>query len=103
MHIDDAAALAPEIELKALLEAQAPKDTKIERIIVMSPKYLKNLSNILAATPKEVLQAYFVWKAVQSFSFYVEADAVKPYRRFYNVLSGKVDKPPFYQHAEILT
>ncbi|USP78574.1 hypothetical protein yc1106_05848 [Curvularia clavata] len=89
MHIDEATALAPEIELKALLEAQAPKGTKVERVIVMSPKYLKDLSTILVATPKDVLQSYFVWKAVQSFSSYVEADAVKPYRRFSNVLSGK--------------
>ncbi|KAI2487291.1 Endothelin-converting enzyme 1 [Pyrenophora tritici-repentis] len=89
MLIDEAAAIAPEIELKAFLAGQAPKDTKIERVIVMTPKYLKDLSTILAATPADVLQSYFLWKAVQSFSFYVDADAVKPYRRFVNMLAGK--------------
>ncbi|XP_014553761.1 hypothetical protein COCVIDRAFT_106846 [Bipolaris victoriae FI3] len=89
MSIDEAAAIAPEIELKAVLEAQAPKNTKVERVIVATPKYLKDLSAILAGTPKDVLQGYFMWKAVQSFSGYVDADAVKPYRRFVNVLSGR--------------
>ncbi|KAI5379256.1 hypothetical protein J4E82_001769 [Alternaria postmessia] len=89
MSIDEAAAIAPEIELKALLADQAPHGTDIKRIIVMTPHYLKDLSAILAATPKDVLQSYFVWKAVQSFSSYVDAEAVKPYRRFVNVLSGK--------------
>lgn len=90
MLIDEAAAIAPEIELKSFLAGQAPEGTKIERVIVMTPYYLKDLSTIFAATPANVLQSYFVWKAVQSFSSYVDADAVKPYRRFVNVLAGKV-------------
>lgn len=90
MSIDEATAITPEIELKALLEAQVPANAKIDRVIVMTPKYLKELSVILAATDKNVLQSYFVWKAVQSFSSYVDADAVRPYRRFVNVLAGKV-------------
>lgn len=90
MPIEEAAALAPEIELKALIEDQAPENSKIERVIVMSPDYLKKLSVITASTPKNVLQSYFLWKAVQSFSSYVDAEAVKPYRRFVNVIAGKV-------------
>jgi endothelin-converting enzyme len=93
MLIEEAAAIAPEIELKALIEGQAPQNSKIERVIVMTPDYLKELSVILAATPREVLQSYFIWKAVQSASAYVDADAVKPYRRFVNVLAGKVRTP----------
>ncbi|CAO2649221.1 Nn.00g066060.m01.CDS01 [Neocucurbitaria sp. VM-36] len=89
MLIEEADAIAPEIELEALLAGQAPSGSKIERVIVMTPKYLKELSIILAATDKEVLQSYFLWKAIQSFSSYVDADAIKPYRRFVNVLAGK--------------
>lgn len=89
MLIDEAAAIAPEIDLKGLLKGLAPKDAKIDRVIVMTPKYLKELSLILAATDKEVLQSYFIWKIVQSYSSYVDADAVKPYKRFRNVLAGK--------------
>jgi endothelin-converting enzyme len=83
-------AIAPEIELKALIAGQAPRDSKVERVIVTTPDYLKDLSIILAATPRDVLQSYFIWKAVQSGSAYIDADLVKPYRRFLNVLAGKV-------------
>jgi endothelin-converting enzyme len=90
MLIEEAAAIAPEVELQALIKSQAPSNSKIERVIVTTPGYLKELSIILAATPREVLQSYFIWKAVQSASAYVDADAVKPYRQFVNVLAGKV-------------
>jgi endothelin-converting enzyme len=90
MLIDEASAIAPEIELRALVHGLAPKKSKVERVIVMAPEYLKELSVILAATDREVLQSFFLWKAVQSLSSYVEADALKPYKRFRNVLSGKV-------------
>jgi endothelin-converting enzyme len=93
MLIEEAAAIAPEIELQALIKGQAPRNSKIERVIVTTPEYLKELSIILAATPRGVLQSYFIWKAVQSASTYVDADAVKPYRRFVNVLAGKVCSP----------
>jgi endothelin-converting enzyme len=92
MLIDEAAAIAPEIELEALLHGLAPANSKIERVIVMAPKYMKELSIILAATDKEVLQSYFIWKAVQSYAPYIDADAVKPYKRFRNVLAGKVSE-----------
>ncbi|CBY00824.1 similar to gi/215261233/pdb/3DWB/A Chain A [Plenodomus lingam JN3] len=89
MLIEEAAAIAPEIELKALIEGQAPEHTKVGRVIVMTPDYLKQLSVILATTEDDVLQSYFLWKAIQSLSTYIDADAIKPYRRFVNVLAGK--------------
>jgi len=95
MPIEEAAAIAPEIQLKALIEGQAPENSKIKRVIVMTPSYISKLSVILASTPRNVLQSYFLWKAVQSFSSYIEADAVKPYKRFVNVLAGKVTSPQF--------
>lgn len=35
------------------------------------------------------MASFFLWKAVQSFASYVEADEVKPYSRFRNELAGK--------------
>ncbi|KAF2128691.1 peptidase family M13 [Dothidotthia symphoricarpi CBS 119687] len=89
MLIDEAAALTPEIELTALLHGLAPENFETKRVIVMAPEYMKALSLILAETEKDVLQSYFIWKTVQSFSSYIDADAVKPYRQFVNVLAGK--------------
>jgi endothelin-converting enzyme len=63
---------------------------KVDRLLVTSPKYQKDLAKILDDTPKGVLQSYFFWKVVQAFHSYVDADALKPYKRFLNELQGKV-------------
>ncbi|KAF6826254.1 endothelin-converting enzyme [Colletotrichum plurivorum] len=89
MLIDEAAALTPEIELTAMIHDLSPEGFVVERVIVMAPKYMSELATILSGTDKEVIQDYFVWRAVQSFSSYVDADQIKPYRRFVNELAGK--------------
>lgn len=89
MLTEDAAAIAPEIELKTLLSRLAPAKSNIRRVIVMAPDYLKQLSNIMATTDKETLQNFFVWKAIKTLSFYVHSDAAKHHRRFRNELAGK--------------
>ncbi|KAF9874906.1 peptidase family M13 [Colletotrichum karsti] len=89
MLIDEASALTPEIELTALIHDLAPENFVVERVIVMAPKYLTELNTILAETDKEVIQNFFVWKAVQELHEYIDADAVKPYKRFVNELAGK--------------
>jgi endothelin-converting enzyme len=90
MSLDKANQLAPEVDLKGLLHELAPKNIGIDRVIVMAPGYQSKLSSILNETDSEVVMNYFVWKAVQSFSGYVDADEVKPYRRFVNELAGRV-------------
>lgn len=90
MALDDANKLAPEVDLKGLLHVLAPKNVDIDRIIVMAPEYQSKLSSILKETDSEVVMNYFVWKAVQSLSGYVDAEEVKPYKRFTNELAGKV-------------
>ncbi|KAK1673389.1 peptidase family M13 [Colletotrichum godetiae] len=89
MLIDEASALAPEIELTALIHDLVPEGFVVERVIVMSPKYMTELSTILSGTDNEVIQNYFVWKAIQSLGSYVDADALKPYKHFKNELAGK--------------
>jgi endothelin-converting enzyme len=90
MKLDDAADLTPEVDLKGLLRELSPKHVGIERVIVMAPEYQKKLSSIISETDSEVLMNHLVWKAVQSFAGYVDAEAVKPYKRFVNELAGKV-------------
>lgn len=90
MSLEDANSLAPEIDLKGLLRELAPNHIDVNRVIVMAPDYQKKLSSILSETDSEVVMNYFLWKTVQSFSGYVDADAIKPYRRFVNEIAGKV-------------
>ena len=90
MSLKDASSLAPQIHLESIIDNLAPPDFKTDRLIVMSPSYMKNLTSILSGTSKEVIQTYFIWKVVQAYSSVIEADEVKPYSRFYNELQGKV-------------
>jgi endothelin-converting enzyme len=82
--------LVPQLQLPKVLKSLSPTDYNPERVIVTSPEYLTTLSKLLKETPKEVLQTYFIWKTIQSFSSEIESDALKPYTRFRNELQGKV-------------
>lgn len=86
----DADKITPPIQLAKLVNNLAPAHAKPERIIMMSPDYFKNLTTILSDTPKETLHTYLLWKQIQAFGSYVEADAVTPLKQFSNELQGKV-------------
>jgi endothelin-converting enzyme len=90
MSLAAADSLTPQIHLSKIINSLAPANFKTSRLIVMSPQYMEDLTSILNSTSKEVLQTYFLWKAIQAFSSDIEADAIKPYRRFTNELQGKV-------------
>jgi endothelin-converting enzyme len=90
MSLEDADALTPQIQLSKLINTLAPSDYRTSRLIVLSPSYMKDLEKILSETPDDVLQIYFIWKTIQSFASYIEADAVAPYKRFSNEVQGKV-------------
>lgn len=90
MSVDEADKLAPGIELANLIKALAPAEVPVNRIIVASPSYMKALSTIISETESHVLQAFFTWKAVQRLASSVEADVLKPLKRFDNELAGKV-------------
>jgi endothelin-converting enzyme len=89
MGLNEAAALAPEVGLDHLINNLAPSGTDIKRVIVTSPSYLKALSDILSDTKEDVVRAYLAWKVIQSFASTIEADELKPYKRFENKLAGK--------------
>jgi endothelin-converting enzyme len=92
MSLAGADNLAPQIHLAKIINGLAPTDFRSNRIIVMTPQYIEDLTTILNRTSKEVLQTYFRWKAIQAFSSDIEADAIKPYRQFANELQGKVSR-----------
>ncbi|TVY92492.1 Endothelin-converting enzyme, partial [Lachnellula willkommii] len=89
MSLEDADKLTPQIHLSNIINSLSPSDVKTGRLIVMSPSYMRNLTDILSSTPKDVLQTYLLWKTIQKYSSVIEADELKPYSRFINKLQGK--------------
>ena len=90
MSLTDADSLTPQITLSKIINSLASSDVKVNRLIVFSPHYLKSLSSLLDKTSREVLQTYLIWKAIQAYHSFIEADELKPYSRFINELQGKV-------------
>lgn len=90
MSLSDADALAPQLHLSKVLKGLVPCDYKLNRVIVMAPKFLKDLSTLLSETSQDTLHTYFLWKTIQAYASYIEADAVTPLKRFSNELQGKV-------------
>ncbi|CZR58105.1 related to endothelin-converting enzyme 1 [Phialocephala subalpina] len=89
MSLKEADSLTPQLHLSTIIKSLAPSDYKTDRLIVLSPSYMTNMSDILSGTSKEVLQTYFMWKVIQAYASEIEADELKPYTRFMNTLSGK--------------
>lgn len=87
--LDEAQAMIPQLSLHHLLSDLAPSAPSPPKIIVGSPSYLEALKNVLQETNPQTLQAYFVWKTVQSYAYKIEDDAMKPLKWFNNELQGK--------------
>jgi len=97
MSLKDASALTPKIDLAKIISGLS-SDFKVDRLIVASPKYMKELQAIIEKVEKHndgaLLQSYFIWKAVQSLYSYIDSPVVQPYKGFVNELAGKVRKSP---------
>ncbi len=93
MSLHDASALTPKIGLDKVISGLS-SGKAVDRVIVTSPKYLKELQTILGGADPAIVQSYLIWKAVQAFYSYVDSPAVKPYKAFVNELAGKVRFSP---------
>ncbi|TQS35652.1 hypothetical protein Golomagni_03923 [Golovinomyces magnicellulatus] len=89
LPIQKADELTPQIHLSHMINKLSPPGFTAKSLIVASPNYLKSLNSILKESPKGVIQAYLIWKCIQAFSTVIEAEEIKPYTRFANVLLGK--------------
>lgn len=87
--LDEIRALLPQLSVSFVIQRLAPSGYSPEKLIVGSPSYLKRLSSVLQETSPEILQAYFVWKTVQTYAYKIEDDVLKPLKRFNNELQGK--------------
>ena len=81
--------LVPQLSLDKIIRKLAPTGYTAKYVIVSSPSYMQNMSDIVDGTPKEIVQAYMVWKTVQAYSSRVEDPLMLPLRRFTNELEGK--------------
>ncbi|KAL1883086.1 hypothetical protein VTK73DRAFT_10012 [Phialemonium thermophilum] len=89
MDLTSTADLVPVLGLEYVLKSLAPSDYTMDKLISSFPEFLGNLSDILAVTSNDTIQAFLSWKVIQAASDSVVAPEVKPYIQFMNRLSGK--------------
>ena len=87
--LEETDSLFPQLSIEHIVSSLAPTGYTPDRLIIGSPSYLRTLSGLLKNTTVETLQAYFVWKTVQTYASLVKDDAVKPLLKFNNQLQGK--------------
>ena len=90
MSVANTTKLAPQLGLEEVLKALAPSNYTLDMMITQFPEFLSNVSDYLATVPKDTFQTFLFWKAIQNTESDLEADELKPLKRFYNVLSGRV-------------
>lgn len=90
MSLKDTAALAPILGLDHVLTSLAPANYTLNKLSTSFPDFFRNVSDILSASSKDTVQAFFSWKVIQATAGSVIAPEVKPLTRFMNQLTGKV-------------
>lgn len=87
--LEEAGSLIPEISFDHILTELSPKDVKTDRIIIGSPSYLEEVSKIIKNTPREIILAFFKFKAIQRYYSDIEDPKITPLQEFNNRLAGK--------------
>jgi endothelin-converting enzyme len=87
--IDETQSLLPEVSFSKVISTLGPKDFKTDRLIIGSPSYLQELSEIVKKTPRDVIQSFFKWKVIQFYNSNIEDPKITPLREFDNRLAGK--------------
>ncbi|KPM37954.1 hypothetical protein AK830_g8591 [Neonectria ditissima] len=79
---------APQLNYQYVITQLAPEGYNADRIVVTGPTYFQNLSQIISETPSEVLQTFFIWKAISALSPYIESAPTNAYNSFRARLVG---------------
>ncbi|KAJ4113874.1 hypothetical protein NW768_011404 [Fusarium equiseti] len=80
--------LAPQLNYEYVINQLAPAGTDTSLIATQTLKYWQRLSTTISKTPSEVLQAFFVWRAISALSSYVDSPQTDAWRKFQTKQAG---------------
>ncbi|KAI5461589.1 hypothetical protein BGZ63DRAFT_404435 [Mariannaea sp. PMI_226] len=83
---------APQLNYEYVVRQLAPKDYKADKVETTSLQFFANYSQIITETPPEVIQTFFIWKAISALSPYVESQLPEAYNTFQTKLNGEDPK-----------
>jgi len=73
MTVANASALAPALGLDKLIHSLAPSNYTTDKVIVSSPGFMSNVSDVIGTTPKAFIQTLLVWRTLSKFKTYLDA------------------------------
>jgi endothelin-converting enzyme len=79
---------APQLNYDYVVGQLAPDGFKAETVRISPPQFYHNYSQIISHTPADVIQTFFVWKAISSLSPYIESQPTNAYNNFLTKLNG---------------
>jgi endothelin-converting enzyme len=82
MSLVDFQSQAPELSLPSVLGVLVPANYYPNRLIVKAPTYYANASRLVANTPAEILEAFYLWRATVALAPYVVAEEASDFIRF---------------------
>ncbi len=74
-----------------------------DTVLVSSPKFMAEMSNLVARTPVNVLKTYLQWNVLKSSALYLSSPFVKASFEYSQVLSGQKVQTPRWQRMSSLT
>ena len=89
MSLQETEALLPAISFSTIFTSLAPPTYIPEQLLIMSPSYLQNMSEILKTSSDETIEGYLMWKVIQRYAPRIDPRLVKSFLAFRNELQGK--------------
>lgn len=86
--IDELQQLAPHLNYQAVIETFAPAGYNVSDMYIPGLVYYGNLSLIVSQTPPEVIQTFFVWKAISSMATSISSPLTDAYNDFITTQGG---------------
>ncbi|KAF9767827.1 hypothetical protein IL306_014947, partial [Fusarium sp. DS 682] len=82
LSITEIQELAPQLNFKYVVDQLAPEGFDDSKIGFSSAGLYKNMSDKISQTPPEVIQTFFLWKAIAAVSTYVDSPQTEAYNNW---------------------
>ncbi|KAI5459009.1 hypothetical protein BGZ63DRAFT_455861 [Mariannaea sp. PMI_226] len=86
--------IAPQLNYEYVVSKLAPEGYQANKLAATPISYFKKISEVISQTPSDVLQTFFVWKAIIALSPYVESDETNAFSNFKKEQSGGDPESP---------
>ncbi|EXM16266.1 hypothetical protein FOTG_15371 [Fusarium oxysporum f. sp. vasinfectum 25433] len=104
VSISDIQEVAPQLNFKYVVDQLAPEGFNDSKIVFTSAELYRNISQKFSQTPPEVIQTFFLWKAIAAVSTYVDSPQTEAYNtwKFKQQGSDPGSPQPRWQRCAIL-